>query len=67
MGTAGNLSLRLSDGSFRITASGKPKGRLALADFLRIGSAGEILERGRPDDRPSAEASLHETIYRLFP
>ena len=67
MGTAGNLSLRLSDGSFWITASGKPKGRLDRADFLRIGPGGEVLERGRPDDRPSAETSLHETIYRLFP
>lgn len=67
MGTAGNLSLRLPDASFWITASGRPKGRLERADFLRIGPGGEILERGRPDDRPSAETSLHQTIYRLFP
>lgn len=67
MGTAGNLSLRLPDGTFWITASGKPKGRLTPTDFLRIGSTGEILERERPEDRPSAETSLHETVYRLFP
>ncbi len=66
-GTAGNLSLRLADGSFWITASGKAKGRLAAADFLRIAPGGEVLERGRPDDRPSAETSLHDAIYRLVP
>lgn len=67
MGTAGNLSLRLPDGTFWITASGKAKGRLTAADFLRIAPGGEVLERGRPDDRPSAETSLHDSIYRLFP
>jgi methylthioribulose-1-phosphate dehydratase len=67
MGTAGNLSLRQPDGSFWITASGKLKGRLQREDFLRVAPGGEVLERGRPEDRPSAETSLHETLYRLFP
>lgn len=66
-GTAGNLSLRQSDGSFWITASGKLKGRLRRADFLRVAPGGEVLERGRPEDHPSAETSLHDSIYRLFP
>lgn len=66
-GTAGNLSLRLEDGSFWITASGKLKGRLHREDFLLVAPGGEVLERGRPDDRPSAETSLHDTIYRLTP
>ncbi len=65
-GTAGNLSLRLDDGSFWITASGKAKGSLTPADFLHLSPGGEILERGRPADRPSAEASLHAEVYRLF-
>ena len=26
-----------------------------------------MVERARPDDRPSAETSLHDVIYRLFP
>ncbi|HYO12650.1 MAG TPA: methylthioribulose 1-phosphate dehydratase [Thermoanaerobaculia bacterium] len=66
-GTAGNLSLRLADGSFWITASGKPKGRLQREDFLRIAPGGQVLERGRSEDRPSAETSLHDAIYRLIP
>ena len=67
MGTAGNLSLRLEDGSFWITASGKQKGRLQPKDFLRVAPGGEVLERGRAEDHPSAETSLHDAIYRLFP
>ena len=67
MGTAGNLSLRLEDGSFWITASGKQKGRLQREDFLRMAPGGEVVERGREDDRPSAETSIHSAIYRLFP
>lgn len=67
MGTAGNLSLRLEDGTFWITASGKLKGRLGRGDFLRMAPGGEVLDRGRPGDRPSAETSLHDAIYALFP
>ncbi|HKV12339.1 MAG TPA: methylthioribulose 1-phosphate dehydratase [Thermoanaerobaculia bacterium] len=67
MGTAGNLSLRLEDGTFWITASGKLKGRLGKEDFLRMAPGGEVLERERPGDRPSAETSLHDAIYALFP
>jgi methylthioribulose-1-phosphate dehydratase len=66
-GTAGNLSVRLADGSFWITASGKSKGTLERRDFLRLAPGGEVLEHGRAGDRPSAEASLHDVIYRLFP
>ena len=64
-GTAGNLSLRRPDGSFWITASGKIKG--SREDFLRLAPGGEVLERGRPEARPSAETSLHDAIYRLVP
>jgi methylthioribulose-1-phosphate dehydratase len=66
-GTAGNLSLRLADGSYWITASGKSKGRLTARDFLRIAAEGEVRERGDAASRPSAESSLHAAIYRLFP
>lgn len=67
MGTAGNLSLRLDDGTFWITASGKLKGRLGREDFLRVALGGQVLEQGRPDDRPSAETSLHDAVYALVP
>jgi methylthioribulose-1-phosphate dehydratase len=65
-GTAGNLSLRLADGSFWITASGKSKGDLGSGDFLRLGPDVAVLERAHDADRPSAEASLHAAVYRLF-
>lgn len=66
-GTAGNLSLRTEEGPFWITASGKQKGDLGREDFLLMAPLGEVLERGRPDDRPSAETSLHAAIYGHFP
>jgi methylthioribulose-1-phosphate dehydratase len=66
-GTAGNLSQRTDEGPFWITASGKQKGDLGREDFLLIAPSGEVLERGRPADRPSAETSLHAAIYGLFP
>jgi len=67
-GTAGNLSAREDDGHFWITASGKPKGRLEESDFLLVRvNDGAIIERGRADDKPSAETSIHRAIYELFP
>ncbi len=67
VGTAGNLSARLPDGSFWITASGKSKGNLVESDFVRVTVAGEVLDSGHPDNRPSAETSIHQAIYELFP
>lgn|GEM_PF-193055 len=66
-GTAGNLSLRLGDGSFWITASGKAKGALGVEDFVRVAPDGEVLERGKADDLPSAETCIHQALYALFP
>ncbi len=66
-GTAGNLSARLPDGTFWITASGKSKGKLQLEDFVRVDLAGEIVESPSPSNRPSAETSIHQVIYSLFP
>lgn len=67
VGTAGNLSARLPDGSFWITASGRAKGKLNKNDFIRMTVDGEILEKLHSHDRPSAETSIHQAIYRLFP
>ncbi|GAB4512942.1 MAG: methylthioribulose 1-phosphate dehydratase [Sulfuricaulis sp.] len=67
-GTAGNLSVREDDNHFWITASGMPKGRLEEIDFLLVRlKDGEVIERVRPDNKPSAETSIHRAIYVLFP
>ncbi|MDH3310451.1 MAG: methylthioribulose 1-phosphate dehydratase [Gammaproteobacteria bacterium] len=67
-GTAGNLSAREDDHHFWITASGKPKGRLEDTDFLLVRiQDGEVVERVRPDNQPSAESAIHCAIYALFP
>lgn len=67
VGTAGNLSARLPDSSFWITASGRNKGQLSIGDFIRIAVNGTVMEQPSPDVRPSAETSIHQAIYSLFP
>jgi methylthioribulose-1-phosphate dehydratase len=67
-GTAGNLSARADDDHFWITASGMPKGRLDELDFLLVRvTDGAVVERVRPDNKPSAETSIHRALYALFP
>jgi methylthioribulose-1-phosphate dehydratase len=67
-GTAGNLSARADDDHFWITASGMPKGRLDELDFLLVRvQDGAVVERVRPDNKPSAETAIHRAIYALFP
>ncbi len=67
VGTAGNLSARVEENSFWITASGKSKGKLTESDFVRVNLAGDILESPSSENRPSAETSIHQVIYQLFP
>ncbi len=67
VGTAGNLSVRLPDKSFWITASGRPKGKLTEQDFVRVDIDGQVLEKPNPNFRPSAETSIHQAIYQCFP
>jgi methylthioribulose-1-phosphate dehydratase len=67
MGTGGNLSVRIPDGSFWITGSGRNKGELTSTDFVRMALDGTIVEQPHPDIRPSAETSIHQAIYSLFP
>lgn len=67
VGTAGNLSARLPDGSLWITASGCSKGQLTPLDFIRLHTDGNILESPNPALRPSAETSIHLAIYNCFP
>jgi len=63
MAGAGNYSVRLADGSFAITASGRHKGHLTAADVMRVDAAGASLD-GR---KPSAETLLHMAVYRCRP
>ena len=67
VGTAGNLSARLPDNSFWITASGRPKGELTEQDFVRVDIDGQVLEKPNPDFHPSAETTIHQAIYQSFP
>ena len=69
-GTAGNLSIRARGraDSFWITASGLPKGQLDEHDFLLIQiDNGDVLEQFNVDDKPSAETSIHQVLYQIFP
>ena len=61
--TAGNYSMRLDDGSFAVTVSGRHKGRLTESDVMRVAEEGASLD----GQRPSAETLLHLHIYQLFP
>ena len=66
LGTAGNLSARSAPDRFWITASGRPKDRLTLQDFVEMDLTGQVLMA--PDGcRPSAEASIHQAIYHQVP
>jgi len=71
LGTAGNLSARClatDSNAFWITASGLPKGSLEESDFLCVDIAsGELALLNHTDAKPSAETTIHQTIYRLFP
>lgn len=67
-GTGGNLSVRVDDDHFWITASGQPKGRLDENDFLLVRvQDGAIIEHAMPGNRPSAETAIHRMIYERFP
>jgi methylthioribulose-1-phosphate dehydratase len=66
VGTAGNLSAKLADDSFWITASGLPKGQLLKSDFVRIYPDGKV-ETSSPHLKPSAETAIHQLIYNIFP
>ena len=66
-GAAGNLSCRLPDGSIEITALMRPKDNLREDDFLQIAIDGQILRKGRAQDKPSTAAAVHLALYDRFP
>jgi len=63
-GTGGNLSARLSNHQFAMTASGRHKGELSAEDILTVDLAGNPIGT---QQKPSAEALLHLAIYELDP
>ncbi len=69
-GTAGNLSCRDpgEPACFWVTASGRAKGGLTVADFLLVDiGSGEVLDQVSPGNKPSAETVIHRALYRLDP
>lgn len=65
LGTSGNLSCRVDEERFVITASGRDKGRLGPEDFLLCGLDGRAAEETKL--RPSAETLVHCVVYERFP
>jgi len=63
--TGGNFSIRQSDNSALVTASGKDKGELSPQDLLPVSWQGEQLLS--PHGTPSAETALHTKLYQLDP
>ena len=61
--TSGNLSCRIDAETLAITVSGRHKGRLCLADIMRVDLQGRALD----PQRPSAETLLHAQLYQRFP
>ena len=57
--TSGNFSAKLNDGTLAVTVSGRHKGKLTVADIMRVSAKGDSLD-GR---KPSAETLLHVQIY----
>ncbi len=63
-GNQGNLSLRLPNGSIKITPSGRHKGLLEPRDIITITPAGKILDGV---GEPSTDTRLHIGIYARRP
>ena len=61
--TAGNFSARLDAKSLAVTVSGRHKGELTTADFMRVDLQGRALGKGKS----SAETLLHCQLYRHAP
>lgn len=59
--TAGNFSVRVDARSLAVTVSGRHKGELGRADFMRVDLNGRALDQGK---RSSAETLLHCQLYR---
>jgi len=59
----GNISARINEDEFLITASGVSKGFLTKDMIIKMNMSGTVLSRGRKY-RPSSEVNMHMEIYR---
>lgn len=65
-GNAGNISTRLDEGHFLITASGTDMGELGEDDFALCSLAsGSAVNSDSP--KPSKEVPMHQAVYELRP
>ena len=62
-GKDGNISVRINDENFLITASGALLGFLREEDIILIDKDGTVID-GNTDKKPSSEITLHTGIYR---
>ncbi|MCL5036062.1 MAG: class II aldolase/adducin family protein [Chloroflexi bacterium] len=63
-GTSGNISVRESGDTMMITPSGVPKCDIKPEDLILTDLSGEVLHGDR---KPSSEAKMHFSIYRVRP
>lgn len=63
VGTDGNLSARLEDGTIAITASGVCKGRLTPEQICIVSDKGELLH----GPKPARDIRMHLAVYRERP
>lgn len=59
-GNAGNISLKTSDNTFLITASGTHLGELRDDDFVEFTLEGERIKGNK---KPSKELNMHQNVY----
>ncbi|ORB85617.1 fuculose phosphate aldolase [Mycobacterium kansasii] len=64
-GTAGNISVRRSDGNIVITPSSVDYGAMVLDDLVLVDPEGAVLQ-AKPGRSPSTEMHLHLACYRAF-
>jgi L-fuculose-phosphate aldolase len=64
-GAAGNISVKLSDGTLLMTSSGISKGRMDNKSIVHIDLAGNLLEPTKL--KISSEAKMHLFCYRMRP
>lgn len=63
-GNSGNISARVDDDSYLVTASGTFLGELSDNDFVKVGLNGNLIETNR---KPTKETPMHEAIYEARP